>query len=59
MNEIVAKERENEIDINDNNNVMADIIEFTQLRSFYLQGLPNLMGFHSDVDCHILFNEKV
>uniref|UniRef100_A0A2N9I8X1 NB-ARC domain-containing protein n=1 Tax=Fagus sylvatica TaxID=28930 RepID=A0A2N9I8X1_FAGSY len=33
MNEIVAKERENEIDVNDNNNVMADIIEFTQLRS--------------------------
>ena len=57
MNEIVAKERENEIDINDN--VMTDIIEFTQLRSLDLERLPNLMGFHSDVDCHILFNEKV
>uniref|UniRef100_A0A2N9J5H2 Uncharacterized protein n=1 Tax=Fagus sylvatica TaxID=28930 RepID=A0A2N9J5H2_FAGSY len=59
MNEIVAKERENEIDVNDNDNVMADIIEFTQLRSLDLGRLPNLMGFHSDVDCHILFNEKV
>ena len=56
MSAIVAKEREEEIEIND---IMTNTMEFPQLRCFRIECLPSLMGFYSGVDSHLLFNEKV
>ena len=57
MRAIFPKERKHEIQVN--HNIRTDIIDFTQLRSLYLQNLPNLVGFHPDADSQLLFNEKV
>ncbi|XP_030959914.1 disease resistance protein At4g27190-like isoform X2 [Quercus lobata] len=54
---IFSKERKHEIQVN--HDIRTDIIDFTQLRSLYLQNLPNLVGFHPDADSQLLFNEKV
>ncbi|KAM3754640.1 hypothetical protein ACB098_03G181300 [Castanea mollissima] len=54
---IFSKERTHEIQVN--HDIKTDIIHFTQLRSLYLQHLPNLMGFHPDADSLLLFNDKV
>ncbi|KAM4110287.1 hypothetical protein ACB094_03G183600 [Castanea mollissima] len=54
---IFSKERTHEIQVN--HDIRTDIIHFTQLRSLYLQRLPNLMGFHPDADSLLLFNDKV
>nr|POE99971.1 putative disease resistance protein [Quercus suber] len=56
MRAIVAKERKHEIQVDD---IKTNTMDFSQLRSLDLQNLPNLMGFYSDVDSQLLFNEKV
>ena len=56
MSAIVAKEREEEIEIND---ITTNTMEFPQLRCLCIQNVPNLMGFYSGVDSHSFFNEKV
>ena len=56
MSAIVAKESEEEIEIND---ITTNTMEFPQLRKIHLWILPKLMGFYSGVDSHLLFNEKV
>ena len=57
MSAIVAKEGKHGIQVDDD--IMMDIIDFTQLRSLNLEGLPSLMGFCSDADSQPLFNKKV
>ncbi|KAK4596138.1 hypothetical protein RGQ29_014263 [Quercus rubra] len=57
MSAIVAKEGKHGIQVDDD--VMMDIMDFTQLRSLNLEGLPNFMGFYSDADSQLLFNKKV
>ncbi|XP_075658074.1 disease resistance protein At4g27190-like [Castanea sativa] len=57
MSAIVAKEGEHGIQVDDD--VMMDIMDFTQLRSLNLVDLPNFMGFYSDADSQLLFNKKV
>ncbi|KAL0005763.1 hypothetical protein SO802_013324 [Lithocarpus litseifolius] len=57
MSAIVGVERIHDIEVN--NDLTTDIMDFTQLRSLNLQRLPNLMGFRSDVESQLLFNEKV
>ena len=57
MSAIVGVERIHDIEVN--NDLTTDIMDFTQLRSLKLQSLPNLMGFRSDVESQLLFNEKV
>ena len=60
MHAIVAMERKHEIQVNEiTEDNKTDIVDFTQLRTLDLQNLPNLMGFYSDVDSQLLFNEKV
>uniref|UniRef100_A0A2N9F9P7 Uncharacterized protein n=1 Tax=Fagus sylvatica TaxID=28930 RepID=A0A2N9F9P7_FAGSY len=56
MSAIVAKESEEEIEIND---ITTNTMEFPQLRCISIGNLPSLMGFYSGVDSHLLFNEKV
>ena len=56
MSAIVAKESEEEIEIND---ITTNTMEFPQLRCLCMRDLPKLMGFYSGVDSHLLFNEKV
>nr|XP_023920783.1 disease resistance protein At4g27190-like [Quercus suber] len=57
MSTIVAEERKHGIQVDDD--VMMDIMDFTQLRSLNLEGLPNFMGFYPDADSQLLFNKKV
>ena len=57
MGAIFSKERTHEIQVN--HDIRTDIIDFTQLRSLYLQNLPNFTGFYPDVDSRLLFNDKV
>ncbi|KAM3734383.1 hypothetical protein ACB098_10G010700 [Castanea mollissima] len=57
MSAIVAKEGKHVIQVDDD--IMMDIMDFTQIRSLNLKGLPNLMGFVSDADSQPLFNKKV
>ncbi|KAM3734366.1 hypothetical protein ACB098_10G010100 [Castanea mollissima] len=57
MSAIVAKEGKHGIQVDDD--IMMDIMDFTQIRSLNLEGLPNLMGFCSDADSQALFNKKV
>ncbi|XP_065637906.1 disease resistance protein At4g27190 [Quercus suber] len=57
MSTIVAEERKHGIQVDDD--VMMDIMDFTQLRSLNLEGLPNFMGFYFDADSQLLFNKKV
>ena len=57
MSAIVGVERIHDIEIN--NDLTTDIMDFTQLLSLKLRSLPNLMGFRSDVESQLLFNEKV
>ena len=57
MSAIVAKEGKHGIQVDDD--IKMDIIDFTQLRSLNLEGLPSLMGFCSDADSQPLFNKKV
>ncbi|XP_075649597.1 uncharacterized protein LOC142620043 [Castanea sativa] len=57
MSAIVAEERIHEIQVNDD--IITDTIDFPQLRSLNLKRLPNLMGFCSNVDSQPLFNKKV
>ena len=47
MSVIVAKEREEEIEIND---ITTNTMEFPQLRFLFIDNLPSLMGFYSGVD---------
>ncbi|KAL0005771.1 hypothetical protein SO802_013332 [Lithocarpus litseifolius] len=54
MSAIVAKEGKHGIQVDDN-----IIMDFTQLRSLNLEGLPNLMSFCSNADSQPLFNKKV
>jgi hypothetical protein len=56
MSAIVAKESEEEIEIND---ITTNTMEFPQLRCLFIEYLPSLMGFYCGVDSHLLFNEKV
>ena len=56
MRAIVAKESEEEIEIND---ITTNTMEFPQLRYIRIKYLPSLMGFYSGVDSHLLFNKKV
>ena len=56
MSAIVAKESEEEIEIND---ITTNTMEFPQLRCICIDNLSSLMGFYSGVDSHLLFNEKV
>ena len=56
MSAIVAKESEEEIEIND---ITTNTMEFPQLRCLRIQNVPNLMGFYSGVDSHSFFNKKV
>ena len=55
MSALIAKLREDEIQIGD---VTMDIIEFSQLCSLDLRYLQKLLSF-SGADFHILFNDKV
>ncbi|XP_030959735.1 probable disease resistance protein At4g27220 [Quercus lobata] len=60
MRAIVAKERKHEIQVdNITDDIKTNTMDFSQLRSLTLRNLPNLMGFYSDVDSQLLFNEKV
>ncbi|KAL0005364.1 hypothetical protein SO802_012925 [Lithocarpus litseifolius] len=54
MTAIVAKEREEEIEVISDNNIM-----FANLQSLRLRNLLKLKGFFSDVDSLVLFNGKV
>lgn len=56
MSAIVAKERDG-IEVTTDSTM--DMMEFSRLRSLNLQNLPGLLGFYSNVDSHVLFNEKV
>ncbi|XP_075641868.1 putative disease resistance protein At4g27220 isoform X2 [Castanea sativa] len=57
MSAIVAMEEKHGIRVD--GDIMMDIMDFTQIRSLNLYGLPNLMGFCSDADSQALFNKKV
>ncbi|XP_050277819.1 disease resistance protein At4g27190-like [Quercus robur] len=60
MRAIVAKERKHEIQVDDiTDDMKTNSMDFSQLSSLTLRNLPNLMGFYSDVDSQLLFNEKV
>ncbi|KAL0005370.1 hypothetical protein SO802_012931 [Lithocarpus litseifolius] len=54
MSAIVAKEREEEIEVNSDDNIM-----FANLQSLRLRNLLKLKGFFSVVDSLVLFNGKV